>query len=271
MRRKSTKKILILIFFILILFISVGYSILKQEVKINGKATINPQEENKEYIVTYVIDAKWYSNNKYYYKITMTLLNNTDKSLEGWKISTTSPKKAKIEAYYNVSCYIKNNHIEFENVSYNAHVPSKQTVSFEFQISTTEENYKPNNIIINSNESEKPPETEKPEENNKKIEIQSQKNNGWQVNDYYFSQYTITVKNIGDVSINSWQFDCELYEDSSVEQIWNAIATKQNNIYTFKNSSFNGFIDVNSSISFGVIIKSKKQEIQFDAINIILK
>lgn len=270
MRKKQIRIIVLSIFSLLIVSLSVGYSLLKEKIIINGKATIIIEETNNQYIVSYTIDQKWFSNNKYYYKITINILNNTDKTLEGWRVSISKPENGIIENYYNTNCYINNDKIQFENLVYNSQIFAKKTVSFGFQISTTQDNYKPENITIND-ETEKPPEEDKPEENNKMIEITMNKENSWKSNGNYFLQYNIIIKNTGKSNINSWQFDIESPGKFSIDQIWNAIYEENTNSITLKNSTYNGFIDANNSISFGVIVKAKKEQIEFNTTNIILK
>lgn len=83
------------------------------------------------------------------FQISMTLENNTDEVLEGWK----------------------------------------RQVTYEFQIATTNPYYKPENIIINGNSNAKPEEPEKPNPpEEKKAEVIIQEENQWGTEGDYYTQ-----------------------------------------------------------------------------------
>lgn len=137
MKRRKNKYITItlILFALIMIIISTAYAILSKRLKIVGKVTLGENSNtNKGYNVTYVIRNKWTANNKYIFQISMTLENNTDELLDGWKISIENPENGEVLNYYNVNCNVTANTIKFSNVSYNAQVPSKGKVTFEFQI-----------------------------------------------------------------------------------------------------------------------------------------
>lgn len=265
---------MIIIFFcIILLFSGVAYSILNQKIKLIGKVSIG-NEDNiiQNYNVTYIIENKWYSNGKYYYKISMTLHNNTNEQLNGWKISIKAPENAQIMTYSNTDCIFLKDKIEFNNVSYNAQVPAKSKVTFEFQIATTDPYYKPSNIIINGDIIAPPEKPEFPEEIEKKASITIKKQNSWQSNGLFFSQLNVILKNTGDTEILTWKFDIKFDGNTDIEQIWNAnIQKNDERQYTFSNSTYNGIISPDGEINFGFIVKSTIEQSNFEAININLK
>ena len=118
----------------------------------------------------------------------MTLENNTDELLDGWKISIENPENGEVLNYYNVNCNVTANTIKFSNVSYNAQVPSKGKVTFEFQIATTNPYYKPENIIINGSSIEK---TEEPEQKN--IQVNMEKEGQWGTEGEYYTQIKVIM------------------------------------------------------------------------------
>lgn len=266
MRKKNNAKIIILVFCVILFGIGIVYSVLRQDLNIIGKANIDIED----YIVTYKIEDKWQVDNNMYYRITMTLFNNTDYVLNGWKISMSAPENVIISNYASINCSINEKYIIMENVSYNEQILSKSSTSFEIQISTTDLEYKPSNITVNDKGTSKPEIPSKPEENEKNAKISFNKDNSWQSGEYYYYQITATVENIGTNIINSWEFDINILEDSDIEQIWNANYIKNNNIYTFENSIYNGNIQLNSNITFGFIIKIKNNNLDLKAENIIL-
>lgn len=271
-RKKLNSRFLILLCFFLLLFtISSAYAVLKQKLTLVGKANLVMKEEtNQDYIVTYVIDHKWYTNGKYYYDITFTLFNNTQNLLEGWQITLDAPEDVTIVNYSNVNCKVNGKKLELSSVTYNAQVPSKQSINFELQLSTIDPYYEPSNITINGN-SVIPPIDPIPPEEERNVEITLKEDNSWSSDKYYYYQYTATLKNISTTSIHSWQFDLNFSTESLIDQIWNAIASQENNNITIKNSTYNGIIQPNSEISFGFILKTTQENPKLTPINVILK
>ena len=272
-RRNVYTFLIVVIFATLMLVISIAYAILSKKIDIKAKVTLGEnQSTSKGYNVTYTIVNKWSSNSKYVFQIRMTLENNTDELLDGWKISIKNPENGEVLNYFNVNCNVTTNAIEFSNVSYNAQIPSKEKMSFEFQIATTNPYYKPEDIVING-EIIKPPEedTEKPEEI-KKAEILIEKEGGWGTENEFYSQVKILIKNTGNVEIHSWQFDINFKDETTIEQIWNVNIEKiADSKYRLSNSDYNGVIQPNSEIILGGIIKSSTKDTTYEITNIILK
>lgn len=274
MKKRNNKNTAILIFAILIISITTGYALLEENVQIIGKANIKTEGDNEgKYIVTYTIENKWFNGGLYYYNIRMNILNNTNETLDGWKVSISAPQNSKLEGYYDVNAAIQNNNIIFENVDYNSQILPNQNIHFSFIISTTDENYKPGNIIINGSEPINPEKPEGPEESEeeKKAQIEINRTSGWQGEEEYIYQYTIKITNIGNIPINSWRFDIDIKDDSNIEQVWNANYSQVGTVVTFENSDYNAIIPVNDSISFGIMIKTKQENKELEATNIILK
>lgn len=267
-RKKGYTIIVLAIFAVIMIFISISYAILSKKVNIVGKVTLGENSNiNKGYNVTYTIRNKWNADNKYVFQISMSLENNTDELLDGWKISIEKPENGEVLNYYNVNCIVKENNIEFSNVSYNSQIPSKEKITFEFQIATTNPYYKPENIIINGSSINKPEEPDKPEE--KKAEVTIEKENEWGIEGEYYTQIKIIIKNTGNSEIHSWQFHINFKNQTTIEQIWNVRTEKiSENQYRIFNSDYNGMIQSGSEISFGGIIKSNMLENNFEVLNI---
>lgn len=274
-KRKNKYTLLILIIFAIVMIsISIVYAILSQKINITGKVTLGEkQDTNKGYNVTYTIRNKWMADNKYVFQISMTLENNTDELLDGWKISIENPENGEMLNYYNVNCSVTDKTIEFSNVSYNSQVPSKGQVTFEFQIATTNPYYKPGNIIINGSSNSEPEEPDNPSEpEEKKLDVKMEKENQWGAGNEIYTQIKVIVKNVGNTEIHSWQFDISFENETSIEQMWNVKIEKINEkIYRISNSDYNGVIQTDSELSFGGIIKSSTMDNNFEIINISLK
>lgn len=269
--RRKNRAILIVTFCILLLSLGIAYSILKQDLKIIGKANIETKPiEPSGYEVTYTIDNKWITNHKYYYSITMTLKNNTNELLEGWKISIKAPSNVELLNFSNVNCKLNGNIIEFTNVAYNWQVPSKESVSFEFQLATTDPYYQPSDIIVNDNNQQpSPEEPDKPEETEKKASFEYIKENEWTSGNDYFYQYLVKIKNIGFNEIHSWKFEMHFKTLTKVNQIWNAnYEIKEENQFIFTNTAYNGMIEPKKEISFGLILESQDNQLQLQEVNV---
>ena len=274
-KRKNKYTLLILIIFAIVMIsISIVYAILSQKINITGKVTLREkQDTNKGYNVTYTIRNKWMVDNKYVFQISMTLENNTDELLDGWKISIENPENGEMLNYYNVNCSVNDKTIEFSNVSYNSQIPSKGQVTFEFQIATTNPYYKPGNIIINGSSNPEPEEPDNPSEpEEKKLDVKMEKENQWGSGNEIYTQIKVIVKNIGNTEIHSWQFDISFENETSIEQMWNVKIERINEkIYRISNSDYNGVIQTGSELSFGGIIKGSTIDNNFEIINISLK
>ena len=254
--------------------ISIVYAILNQKINIVGKVTLGENQDiQKGYNVTYTIRNKWISDNKYVFQISMTLENNTDELLDGWKISIEKPENGEILNYYNVNCNVTDKTIEFSNLSYNAQIPSKEKLTFEFQIATTNPYYKPGNIIINGISNSKPEQPDKPSEpEEKKLEVKIEKENQWGAEGEYYTQIKVIIKNTGNTEIHSWQFDVKFEIQTTIEQMWNVNAEKINeNQYRISNSDYNGMMQPETEIILGGIIKTINKEIKYEISNIVCK
>ncbi|MDQ1654279.1 MAG: chitinase [Cryptosporangiaceae bacterium] len=67
---------------------------------------------------------------------------------------------------------------------------------------------------------------------------------GWE------GKYTI---NAGDSAITSWKLEFDLPAGTSVSSYWDALETKSGTHYTFTNTSWNGSVAANGSVSFGLL------------------
>lgn len=271
-KKGKIKKIILTLFFLLLFFMGIAYAALNQTLKFYGKANLVKQQENTgDYLVTYSIENKWFTNGKYYYDITMTLSNHTNNLLDGWQIYMKAPQEANILNYSNVNCKLKKEQIELTNVSYNAQVPAKQSVTFEIQISTIDPYYEPKDIIVNGNSVTPPPTPDEPDDQERNVQILLKEDNNWSSGQYDFYQYAVTIKNVGNTLISSWSFDFLFDKETSIDQIWNAQTSQEENRITIQNSLYNGMIQPEEEISFGFIIKTLEKNIKLTPINIVLK
>lgn len=201
----------------------------------------------------------------------MTIYNNTNYTLNGWKVSMSVPSNTQIISSSSTNCTINDNYIIMTNVVYNEQILAKANTVYEIQISTLNSEYIPSNITINEDVTKPENPDESQDKTNKKANVTFNIDNYWQSGEYYYYQITSNVENIGTNIIDSWKFDINILEESNIEQIWNATYTKNDTNYTFESSLYNGNIQLNSSSNFGFIIKIKNNNnLNLIAENIIL-
>lgn len=201
----------------------------------------------------------------------MTIYNNTNYTLNGWKVSMSVPSNTQIISSSSTNCTINDNYIIMTNVAYNEQILAKTSTVYEIQISTLNSEYKPSNITINEDITKPDNPDDSQDKTNKKANVTFNIDNSWQSGEYYYYQITSNIENIGTNIIDSWKFDINILEESNIEQIWNATYTKNDTKYTFESSLYNGNIQLNSSSNFGFIIKIKNNNnLNLIAENIIL-
>lgn len=266
-RIKLLKIILIIILTLSLMFIASVYALLKEKISVVGKATLLEQPgEVQDYTVSYVVVDKWYSNKKYYSIINMTLNNNTDNVLNGWEIEISIPQNSKIINYSNTNCTVKSSTVLFENLVSNAQVMAKSSVTFQFQISASNNYYEPQNILLNGNPVGPPDGSGGNPDPIKQAQIEFIQDSSSKSGQYRYFQYTTIVKNTGNVQINSWEFELS-EKDIVIEQIWNAILSSTSKI---SNLQYNGIIQPGGQVSFGFKLRTTKPSLNMQAINIVL-
>lgn len=82
-----------------------------------------------------------YGNYTYQYDVIIT--NNSSTTLRGWNFSIEKPVNIILSNAWNTNYIIKDSHIEFSNLEYNATIEPGQSVSFGAVITTDDINYKP--------------------------------------------------------------------------------------------------------------------------------
>ncbi len=157
-RRKMNinyKLITIIIIALFLIGISIGYSYLQTQLKIQGKATITYQEKSVSYpkgssTCTYKFEKDSSQNNSEYttYNVTLNVVNN-DEEVNLWKIDFSVPESSKnIWCNYN---YSQNNgrvtiNYKSENVTFSK--GSTQTINFKIDVKK-DVNFTIKNLALN--------------------------------------------------------------------------------------------------------------------------
>ena len=99
-----------------------------------------------------------------------------------------------------------------------------------------------------------------------------EKENQWGTEGEYYTQIKVIIKNTGKTEINSWQFDVNFENETTIDQMWNVKAEKiSEKQYRISNSDYNGMIQADSEIILGGIIKTNNIENKFELTNIVCK
>ena len=97
-----------------------------------------------------------------------------------------------------------------------------------------------------------------PEELERSIDININELNTWENGEYIYYQYNFELKNIGNLVINLWKFEITSFKEVIVDQVWNANCKELNLLeIEFKNTDYNGIINVDQTVSVGIVLKSK--------------
>lgn len=154
-RRKKTIKTsnIVLLLFIGILCLSVGYSYYSTQLNINGNVKMSKEEEGDPDIpteksksrLTVEVTNSWINADMYYYQLNL-VLKNLDEDVNGWLITIDVPPYVDVEksgfwcaAEVTVTEYATFHRISFSNYDWNANVNLEGEFTFGFNIVFTEE------------------------------------------------------------------------------------------------------------------------------------
>lgn len=147
-KNKRTLIGLMIIYFIIILSISIAYSFCNEQLSLSGKVTIKTESKN-DYDYTVIANNSWQSNGYYYYQYTITINYLGEQNINSWKIYIDTPFDAIIDGCYGVGeCYIENSVLKMNNAHYNGKLnKNNKSFSIGFQFHTSSPNY---DLIINN-------------------------------------------------------------------------------------------------------------------------
>lgn len=251
MRRRKYNLKLIFSIFLILLLVNVTYAYLRSSLEIKGTVYGN-QVSDHGYIVdresnsnldivdfgyNYWLDSGMF---KFHYNFKIKNVGNVD--LDNFKLILTFNSNVESLDMWSYTYGFNENIININAPSVNLTVGREIEISF--QAGSYNENFKLNRIKLDVDTS-----IEEPEEGN--VLVNFTKSNSW---GSYTIQYNTDVINNTDKKINSWTIEITL--DSGVTYVsgWNGIFSQEGNILTIKNASYNGVIEVDRSVSFGLQI-----------------
>lgn len=158
-RRKqlSLTKISI-IFVVCTLTFSVGYSLLSQQLSVEGTANLLYEEEIvcKEYVtddlkITYDNKALWHNGGLNYMQIDVTLTNLKQEEINDWKVMLKFISDVEISGSWAGNYELSDRKITITGMDWNKNISVGGQITFGFQVSTPDEEIKLSSIYLNGN------------------------------------------------------------------------------------------------------------------------
>lgn len=272
-RRITSITTIMAIFIAIICSISVGYSLLSEELSITGKGNlIVPESADGKFSISYVLNNRWYSQGRYFYDYTIIVENLTETDVNGWTIVLNVPNDAADISGWNSTSQLETNKIIFTNVDYNSIISSHLTVNFGFQISTADADLTLSKGTINGLRFEIITENNEEEPTTPEVEpisVTLTNVSGWGDQSGYIKQITYTLENKSDSDIISWKFDLVVPNETSVYASWSMAYIQKENVITFSNVEWNKNIPAKGKTEVSVQLKSKTQNYTPEVTNII--
>lgn len=251
MRRRHKKLKLVkigIIFSFFILMIGFGYSYLSTQIKIIGNVSGALDEEgiivesgsNPELDFTIPSINRWQESGYYKSQFQFYLKNIGSESFDNYKITLTFNHNIETVNIWNNSYTIEGNKLIITNDSVNLNPNNSIEIGFIASCLNA-------NLNIVKIKMETTTSTEEIDPN--KFTVAFNKTNGW---GNYTYQYNVTLTNKTGSQITYWQLDVFLPDGTSYLSGWSAIFTFSGNSLIIKNESYNGRINNNSSVSFGL-------------------
>lgn len=254
MRRRYKNKYLhiILIFLLLILSIGVGYSYLTTSLNITGNVkgtnqtgdiVIETGSNPNLKITTPTTNNNWQEGSLYKFQYSFRLSNIGSVNYDNYKITLKFNNNIVSADVWNNDYQINNNILTIIRPNYN--LAAGGYVDIGFIIASNSPNLK-----ITSVKLEVVTDIEEIDPN--LFEIVFNKANEW---GSYVYQYNVVLRNKTGRVINSWQFEINFPENTSFQSGWSAIF-ENNDKLTVKNTTYNGRIENNASITIGLQVST---------------
>lgn len=268
-KRKLNKEIsiskIVFIFILCTLMLSVGYSLLSQDLSIGGTANMVFEEDddndfNNDSLKLAYVTNSWSSNYKTYFQYDFTLSNISLDTIENWKIVIDIPEDCEYVNGWSAEYEISDSKLTITPTSYNQILTSESSITFGIQIATTDNNFIINKVNINGDTIEKDNDNSDNEEieneANNNLDLSFIRSNYWGNEGDYYIQYDIDVSNNTSEDINPWSFQFELPDGASIIHNWNCNYVNADGIVTISPVSHNQNLIVGSKTTIGIQINS---------------
>lgn len=262
MKRKTEKKerrIFILktcIFFIVLAcFLTVGYSILSQDLSLSAVANIANQSDGGDFnlLTDQTIINKWGSEGKYMYQYNLALGYSGDTAIASWYAKFDVPDDAHLDDVWSSYGEIVDGYLYLYNAEYEYRLENGiLNPKPNFQISSSIENYdvvlvdskvyasvndNPNAIVVDSS----------------LVDVNFDFTNQGQNNEGYSAQAILNMVNNSGVKIAYWELKIPVPDGTKVTNIWNCnYVIKNGYLYLYGEGSH--ALTVNGNINSGLQI-----------------
>ena len=252
-RKIKTIKFSIILSF-LIIMISFGYSYFSTTLNIKGRVTsltsgeiILDENSNPNLNFSKPTENDWQEGGLYKTQFNFNLLNIGQETYDNYKITITFSQNIVNVNTWNNDYEIKGNQVILSNGGVNIAPGTSREIGFivgyqnsgihirkiKLETSTDIEEIDPSKVIITFNQS-----------------------GAW---GNYTYQYNVSVTNQTGKTINYWQLEILLPSGTSFVSGWSAKFNLSNNNLTVINEAYNGTINNNSSVSFGLQLNTNIQ------------
>lgn len=268
---KKKIRIRFVILLLSFLFMSIGYSVLRQTLTIGASAGLiidvvdDPStggDPNIEYDVEYSI-SKWPSGGYNYQFNPFSLSNMSSENVTSWNMVFDIPDDSTLVECWNMTCVLKDGYLTMHSTKDNSSIPGGSTITnFGFQIVSQMENYELNIVSTNlfTEAYPNPFETEVTDN----ITLTHTAGSGWSEGGMYVRQFNFTINNENSYNLTSWEIILKKPSiDSVMSNNWGCNFVDKEEVFIITGEGNNKGIDAGKSHTFGLQIKLPSQDFEF--------
>lgn len=265
-RKKNKYNItfMIVIYIMILLFITVAYSFFNDILRIKGESSLGSTVA-KDYNYQYSFESSWQVDNMYIHTIDSTLTYTGNENVTGWIINLWVPTNTEVTGCFNASsCIVDRNTLRITNESYNGTLNiNNPTVVIRTQIkieSSTYDlkllsvNFIKNGTIVIPN----PPDETLLDNISNSINLVSD----WDTKKYY----TIDITNNSNIDLTDFEMKVKIPDDATISSIWGVDYINVDGTLTLTSPSHNKGLKKGSSLQANIMydsltLKENKMEI----------
>lgn len=234
-------------------FLTVGYSILSQDLSVSMAATIGHESSEMDLFVDDKTTLnKWSNGDKYTYQYNLSLRYEGSLNLASWYAKFDVPDDSVLDNCWSAICKISDGYLYMYSGDYDYKLSSDKLISPvpAFQITTSSVNYEmalvESKIYSSVNDNPNAVEVD-----SSKVDASISIGGGWQNGNSYVKQAYLSISNNSGVKLNYWQVGILIPDGTTVSNIWNAsYIIKDNYLYLYGEGS-NSLLN-NSSVNSGM-------------------
>lgn len=254
MRRKNKTNTFFLLSLLCLLLVGISYAYLSSSLSIKGQVSgtfntggyIIDKESNPHLQISNLIIGKWKDGNQYKYQYKFTISNIGDTDYDNFKITLFFNNTLTSIDIWNYSYELQDKNLIVINKKLD--LKKGQSLEVNFIIGSYTDS-----LLLNKIKNEASTATEQPNPEN--FIVNFKKTNGW---GNYVYQYDVTLTNKTGKFITYWQLDMPLPATTKYQSGWSAVFAVNGNVLTIKNASYNGRMDQNGQVTFGLQLETSQ-------------